>query len=144
MDTIPVLTAPAWVGTPDTIDLYMRAEYMLNQREPLPTVVYLALTPSQWQEWAPGMRDDVGRQIVGFIGSYMAVLPYSTAINPLGGQSWELTALSRGWWYEDPPGITSAAKIPPGPQLGQVLSEPNYAIADALFASGSWAWFLWA
>lgn len=94
------------------------------------------VTPAQWQALF-GMPPTTGRWVAPVAGGQMPIVFVPDGINAISGLQWEQSALLRGWWYGDPPGITNAAAIPPGPQAGQPFTAPNFVFADVLFANGN-------
>jgi hypothetical protein len=144
MSQIPIVSFPSYVEGRVGLDLWARAEIMVNQFHPLPPIFAVSMTDQQWALFSSGQAPDVARMPVQFATGTVIVLPFDGIAQLNGGLPWELASINMGWWYSDDPLAQTPAEIGPGPQYGMGQGAPDYLVADALFLSGSWEWLLFA
>lgn len=144
MELLPIYALPANISSIAGLDMFVRWDVLVHQADPLPSTFVLAMPDSQWRLLYAGEPADVARQAVTYVQGMTGVITWDTGVSLEPGLAWELACYQQGWLFQDPPNVFTPANIPIGPQHGMTPSQPNFYIADLLFASGSWQWLLWA
>jgi hypothetical protein len=122
-------------GLPFGDQVLLRASLFFNQNSyhGTDTVIAEVLPPGHPIPTDPNSgQPTTARFVLHLLGGSVpvAILPATVNLPSGPGNIWELRVIQQGWFYQDPPGVTTIQGIPPGPDSQDQLRQPNFLFGE--------------